>query len=274
MGKAAIIQNKKLAKLLKLLAIASGSALAVLLAYLDYTFGLHPALAVFYLAPIALLAWFGGLWPGIIITLFSLSAWFASDIKIQNCYAHPIISCWNTFAKFFFLLIAVLAIAKLKKSLEREKQLSRVDYLTGLANGRYFSEITSSEIERSRRYKHPFSIAHIDLDDFKKINDLYGHSAGDKLLCLVAETIKESIRTTDLVARLGGDEFVVLLPETGYAGAGIVVERIKNSIAGVSKDNNRPVNASIGVVTCIQPPDSLDELLRLVVGFMYMAKNL
>jgi PleD family two-component response regulator len=64
------------------------------------------------------------------------------------------------------------------------------------------------------------------------------------------------------------------LPETGYAGAGIVVERIKNSIAGVSKDNNRPVNASIGVVTCIQPPDSLDELLRLVDGFMYMAKNL
>jgi PAS domain S-box-containing protein len=115
---------------------------------------------------------------------------------------------------------------KLRAALENEKNLSRLDFLTQIPNRRAFSEILQTEAMRSRRYKRPLSIAYIDLDNFKQVNDQLGHETGDELLRLVAQTIFTNIRGTDTVSRLGGDEFALLLPETAKDPACEVVNKL------------------------------------------------
>jgi diguanylate cyclase (GGDEF)-like protein len=171
-----------------------------------------------------------------------------------------------------FLVITFL-LSTLKHTLEHEKELARTDSLTGIANRRYLIELASAEINRAGRYKHPFTVVHIDLDNFKAVNDRFGHSAGDALLRLVGSTIRNNIRATDIVARFGGDEFVILLPETGPEPARVITDKIQKISLDLMQKNQWPVTLSLGVVTFIQPPSTVDEMLKISDGLMYAAKN-
>ena len=119
-------------------------------------------------------------------------------------------------------MIFTLLLSSLKRALDRERELSGTDVLTGIRNARSFREVLGAEIERSKRFQRPFTVAYLDLDNFKTVNDCHGHEHGDELLRLVGNTILTGIRKTDTVARLGGDEFALLLPETEYEAAGAV----------------------------------------------------
>jgi diguanylate cyclase (GGDEF)-like protein len=107
---------------------------------------------------------------------------------------------------------------------------SRVDPLTGVLNRRGIEERIDWELARSIRYRHAMSLLLIDLDDFKAINDRFGHAQGDEALRQVAQTIDASIRSIDAAGRFGGEEFLVLLPETDVHGALVVAERIRDSV--------------------------------------------
>jgi len=164
-------------------------------------------------------------------------------------------------------------VSSLRISLEREREMARTDYLTQVANSRYFAEIASNEIKRAGRYLHPFTVAYLDIDDFKSVNDRWGHSTGDQLLALVADTIRSNIRATDSIARLGGDEFVFLLPETGYDAASVVIQKVNQSLQAAMGRKGWPVTFSIGVVTFRTPPDSVDGMIRVADAFMYSVKH-
>jgi len=155
----------------------------------------------------------------------------------------------------------------------QEKQLSRIDFLTGIKNRRYFIELANMEINRTRRYEHPFTMLCIDLDNFKVVNDSFGHSTGDILLRLVARTIWENIRVTDTVARLGGDEFAILMPETGRDVAEVIIQRVQKINLDYMRKHGWPVTLSIGVVTFTNPPSTVDEVLRISDRLMYTAKK-
>jgi diguanylate cyclase (GGDEF)-like protein len=116
-------------------------------------------------------------------------------------------------------------------------------------------------------------LAYIDLDNFKTVNDTYGHLIGDSLLRLVADTIRNNIRTTDVLARLGGDEFVVLLPETDFEQSEIVINKVQTQLLDEMKKNNWPVTFSIGAVTFLTPPESVDEMIKKADNLMYSAKK-
>ena len=149
--------------------------------------------------------------------------------------------------------------------------MSRKDFLTGVANSRSFYEIATKEIERTARFIHPLSLAYIDIDNFKQVNDTLGHSAGDKLLHSVADKIKENIRTIDAVSRLGGDEFAILMPETNAENAMSALNKLQHYLMDMVQENNWPVTFSIGVVTCSESC-KLDELIKEADNLMYKVK--
>lgn len=161
----------------------------------------------------------------------------------------------------------------LKKAFEYEKELARVDPLTGAANQRSFYELAQREIERSRRYKYPFTIGYFDLDDFKAINDQFGHKVGDEILRAVVKYATGRLRKTDLFARLGGDEFAFLLVETGPELARMIVSKFQEDIFLRIQENNRLVTFSIGALTCVDASLALENILEMVDDLMYSVKR-
>lgn len=175
----------------------------------------------------------------------------------------------------------VIAVARdITKSKLLEAELARqarTDALTHLANRRQFMDLAEREIARSQRTGHPVSVAIMDLDGMKEINDTYGHAAGDEVLITVAEVGERAVRSSDLFARFGGDEFVMLLPETGIDAATEVAQRVCDALIAAQSENAVPSDlcrASFGVATITSPGESLDSMLGRADTALYRAKKL
>ncbi len=152
------------------------------------------------------------------------------------------------------------------------------DPLTGLHNRRQFNDILNYEIGRSERHKHEFSVLMLDLDDFKDINDSYGHPTGDTALCSIANVLLEHTRTGDMCARIGGDEFAIILTETGPKGARIVAEKVGEALREMTitsvQGNRFHLTVSIGVSSYPVDGTTIDSLLEGVDAAMYKAKDM
>jgi diguanylate cyclase (GGDEF)-like protein len=240
---------------------------------IDHITGPELFVSIFYLLPIFLVTWFTERWMGVTISIVSAITWLITDFTAGHAYSYPAIPYWNMIVRLGTFLIMTLILSALKKALEHEKELARTDPLTGVANGRYFITLADMEINRARRYKHSFTVVYIDLDNFKTVNDQFGHSTGDALLRSVAHTIRNNIRATDIVGRLGGDEFAILLPETGPEPAEVITRKVQKVNLDVMHKNEWPVTFSIGVVTFLGPPSTVDEMLKISDGVMYAAKK-
>ena len=145
--------------------------------------------------------------------------------------------------------------------------------MTGIANRCCFFETAFQELARSKRYDRPISIVYIDCDNFKFVNDKYGHKIGDKVLSTVARIMKRNIRLTDLAARMGGDEFAILLPETSADQAKIVMQKIQKTLLYAMNVKKFPVTFSIGIATFITPPVTINEIINEADKLMYEVKR-
>lgn len=262
---------------LKTISITSIIVIAIFLALLvgvtDYYTGREISFSIFYLLPILLVTWYGRKNIGIYFSVISSLEWLIADQLTNPNYSHFTIPFWNMSVRLSFFLIIVFIVSRLKVALEREKRISRTDPLTGVSNARFFYEFATVEIDRAKRYNHYLTIVYIDLDNFKYVNDNFGHITGDQLLKVVAQSLDQSKRKMDLVARLGGDEFVLLLPEITNDDALIVVNRMRNSLLQLMDKNKWPVTFSIGFVTYQKPPSSVDIMIREADNLMYVAKR-
>jgi diguanylate cyclase (GGDEF)-like protein len=247
--------------------------LLVLLGWLDYVTGDY-SLIVFYLIPVSLMAWFVTRTGGLMFCLLALVTRFCADAAASNFSLHSArIHYWNEFIEFLFLVIMSLLFSFLRRSLDSEKARANTDPLTGALNRRSFFGLAEYELNRSRRYDLPYTLAYIDLDNFKNVNDRYGHHTGDELLSMVAKTIADNIRSTDILARLGGDEFVLLLPETRSEAALAFLTKIHEHLQKTMTSNNWPVSFSIGSVTYLRAPATVDEVVCRADMLMYEVKR-
>jgi diguanylate cyclase (GGDEF)-like protein len=251
----------------------TGFTLIVGLGLLDFLTGYEFSFSLFYLLPISLVVWFAGRQLGLAASTASAVAWLLADILSGNHYSSPVIYLWNTTIRFGFFLIVTLLLSALKKALEREKVLSRTDRLTGATSVDFFYELFQAEIYRFQRYQRPFTLAYVDLDNFKAVNDQFGHSEGDMVLRSVVSQARNVLRKTDIVARLGGDEFAILLPETDQRTAQVLIPRIQQGLLTEMKKSNWPVTFSIGAITFLATPGPINDLIKMADDLMYTVKN-
>lgn len=177
------------------------------------------------------------------------------------------------------VMVMVVGSSKaLSRTLSELEYYSMHDPLTGLYNRRHFNTILNYEIGRSERHNHEFSILLLDLDDFKDINDSYGHPTGDNALCAIAEILRKHLRKGDIACRVGGDEFVLLLMETGRSGACTVATNIGRAMRSKSFESENGkrfhLTVSIGIATFPHDSDNITELLAYVDMAMYRAKKM
>ena len=156
------------------------------------------------------------------------------------------------------------------------EKLATTDFLTGINNNRRFFEIGENELRRAKRFRHPLSVIMFDVDFFKRVNDAYGHAAGDKVLVEIAETCRTILRGTDTFGRLGGEEFAVLLPHTDIDGAKTVAEFMRSSIENLeinSSSNKIKITASFGITELLGTDSGIKTTLDRADGLLYEAKN-
>ena len=240
----------------------------------DILLGSRYGVLLFYLVPIAWTAWQAGHIPALIITIFcALSRLGVEIVQEKNAGIFRPEVVWSIASELVFFLVFGGLLLKLQTQFAQERALARSDNLTKLSNARAFEMAVSGERERLRRYGRVVSLVYLDLDNFKAVNDRWGHAAGDELLITIGRTLSGNVRQVDVAARLGGDEFALLLPETGADGAKILLERLREKMLAAVEARGWPVTCSIGCVTFLDAPDSVEEMLREADAAMYRAKK-
>jgi diguanylate cyclase len=166
-------------------------------------------------------------------------------------------------------------IQELEAKLEQMSELVREDQLTGSLNRRGLDDVLERELARSTRRKSPLCVAMLDLDDFKRLNDTYGHAAGDEALIHVVRVAKDTLRTIDVVARFGGEEFLIVLPDTTLEDATQTIVRLQRELTRkvlVHNDQRLPITFSAGV-TLYKSGDDQSSLIKRADDALYQAKK-
>ncbi len=247
--------------------------LVFLLGFIDFYTGHELVFEIFFLIIISLSILLTNMTFGIIIVILSAFAGLLVDISYTEKYTsvmYPIMN--NTFKLCYYIVHAIL-LSKLLYLYQQANDLSLIDPLTNINNSRSFQIQLEHEIDKSNRTKLPISLVYFDIDNFKFINDNYGHSTGDVLLQTVASRIIKLIRPMDIIARLGGDEFALLLPETDLENAKPVVERLKDEVLDIANKNKWPITLSIGVVIFKETTLKFDDMIKHADELMYQVKN-
>jgi len=183
---------------------------------------------------------------------------------------------YSSFRFFDIMISELLTIFKMKYQYNEKEFMSVLDGLTGLYNRRQFELGFEQEYNRTRRHPADFSLAILDIDFFKKVNDTYGHQYGDYVLKTVADLMKQSFRKTDLLYRYGGEELVMIMPETNIEGAVIPVQRLRRAVEGYDFEYNgvhAKVTVSIGLTMNYPTLESSEEILKSADEALYKAKS-
>jgi len=249
-----------------LTAFVGALVVVALIGVLDYASGPHVSLTLFYLAPIWLVTARVGRVAGIMVAIGCSVVSLTGDVSSST----GLLPFWNAATRMGVFAVVAIAVARLNQAHQRERELARTDQLTGIANFRWFEDQAKREMYAARRYGGPLSLAYLDLDGFKAVNDALGHAAGDAVLCAVADSLRGCLRPADVIARVGGDEFVVLFPHTDRDAAAQALDRVRATLA--RDERARGVGFSAGVTQLHDAIGSIDDVLGVADQRMYEAK--
>lgn len=244
-----------------------------LLGWLDYLLGYEISFSIFYTLPVSLAALTLGRRYGIFYAILGGFVWLIADILAGQTYTSPLIALWNALTRILFFLLTTILLTELRQALKNQHTLARTDFTTGLLNSRAFYEVMARDLALAQRHPHPTTLIYLDVDDFKTINDTYGHLVGDELLRQVAHILTHSLRASDVAARMGGDEFALLFPETNLAAAHSLTPRLRETLHVTLAPRPAPITFSLGVLTYTPPIVSLNDLLKHADDLMYEVKR-
>jgi diguanylate cyclase (GGDEF)-like protein len=255
------------------LVFALGLGTVAVVGIVDELTGAEVGLTFFYLLPIWFASWFLGAGAGLALALASVIAWWAADIATRLYSPRPSVQAANFAMQLALFAAAALVSAAMRRRGDRESALARTDGLTGLLNRRGFLEVARREIARSARMGRPLTVALLDVDRFKEVNDVRGQEAGDHLLGGMGSALRSATRAADGSARLDGDEFAVLLPDADPLSIEAVLDRLRLVLVQAAAEKGATVTVSLGAATFDRPPSSLDEMLRAAARMLDEAKT-
>lgn len=265
-----------------LIALLAGFVAAIAAA--DYLTGPDIGLSLFYLVPIVIAGRQTRREVAFTLAIAAAAGWQFADAAWHGV---TVISLWNGLTRLGIFTGAAFLMSKVRRDERRlgelnrqlqeglalEQRLARTDPLTSLANSRMFRDEVQRALARARRGGEPVTIAYLDLDNFKALNDRYGHAEGDEILKDIASGIAAVIREGDLAARLGGDEFALLLQGCGHQALEAIGARLLAQVEAVAaRYTDVPFGATIGFAECAPPASDPDAAIRAADRAMYAAK--
>lgn len=255
----------------RLYALFAGLTLAVGAA--DWLSGERYTIYVLYFPIVALGCWLLGMRAAVVLSFVSSILWIVDDIFSPPEPIPYLAKYWQALTRFAVFVVFAYVLNRLHRAMRREYQLSHYDELTGLSNRASLFEGGPRDLARCRRNREPLTAIFIDLDQFKNVNDRYGHAAGDRVLQTVANCVRSNTRDSDLAARIGGDEFVVLAAEMDFECARRFIWRMQAKLREAMTHGGWPVTFSIGAATYNVPPASIDEVIKTADDLMYAVKR-
>lgn len=231
------------------------------------------AFSLVLLLPTIAVSWFIGLAFGLSVAVLAVLSWLSADLFVSAETQPAWVPYSNALVRGGVFCLVAYITAALREAYRRQHALASQDPLTGLANRRQFMARLEHERHRSARSGRPITIAYLDLDDFKQLNDTLGHEKGDQVLRIVGGFLNRHLRDTDCSARLGGDEFAIMLPETGSESALIVIDKARYTLQALLNERGLPVGLSVGVASFVSLPASVREMLEVADRLMYQVKQ-
>lgn len=245
----------------------------LIVGFLDYVTGIEIRIFPLYFFPLVLAAHRFGKWGALAASISATTVWFLSNYLGGHVFSRWYVWPLNVLTQGMSFLVVSLLVSSLHSAIIREKEVSQTDSLTGLLNSRAFHAQTETSLSLCHRNRRPVTVAFMDLDNFKNVNDIAGHQQGDELLREVAISISNSLRASDIVARIGGDEFAIFLPELDASNAKIVLNKIKDELNRNAMLIKFSVSASIGAAVYEEAPARRDEMLQHADALMYSVKS-
>lgn len=247
--------------------------------YADYVTGPDIGFSLFYLVPIAMTAWYLDRTSALVAAGAASVAWLVAELAwgLEDL----VIVAWNGLTRVVIYTSHAFLIARVREDrlemeriISHEKMLARTDSTTSLANSRAFIESLERRTNPLVATGSPVAIIYIDLDNFKSINDTYGHSTGDSVLARVGELIRSLTSADGLAARVGGDEFAILLPDTTAAEANAFANQILEGVDQIGREYpDARLGTSAGIVICTGPQCEAEKLITSADAAMYEAKE-
>lgn len=262
--------------------VGAGLLMAVI-CWLDMITPASMAFILIYLLPVVATAWWMDTFCALLVAVAAGVAWTVAHFEVGYIDG-PTMLAWNSLSRLVVFtgtgwLIAMLRRQRrhLAEQAAREHHLARSDLLTGLPNWRGFESHLALALARAARENRPMCIGYVDLDNFKRVNDLHGHAAGNDVLKRLGQLLRETVRGQDVVARIGGDEFALVLDSLDRERIRRVGQRLVDAVAGLGDQMpDSGLGASVGLLMVSRPSDWIQQtqhLLQLADRAMYQAKQ-
>jgi len=246
---------------------------ALVIAFTGFYFNHFLLVEPLFFIPIVVLSWYGSRRAGILLSVFIVSLTLFINLMVLGSVTFSLEYSLYTFLRLITYILSSVLIINFRSAHNAEFVMASTDSLTGLLNHRSFYLDLANEIIRSIRYKHVFSLAYLDIDNFKNINDSIGHYKGDELLISVAKCLLSSLRKTDIIARLGGDEFAIIFPETSQGEVKSAFAKASEELKNKMLHKGWNVSFSVGIVTFETLPADIKEAIKVTDDLMYTVKN-